>query len=142
MPGAFDEQLADAMAGRLRRDHRHVDVGPHRDGAEADVESVGEHHHVAGRQVRLDLVAIDLALRGVGDEDHHDVGPFRHLADVADRQARRLRLGARAARRRQADADADAAVLQVQRMRVPLRSVSDDRRLSCRWISARSAASS
>ena len=54
---------------------------------------------------------------------------FADLADLADREAGRLRLRARAARGRQADADADAAVLQVQRVRVPLRSVADNRNL-------------
>src|SRR5207248_184853 len=41
----------------------------------------------------------------------------------------RLRHGARTAGRRQPDANADAAVFQVERVRVPLRAVTDDRDL-------------
>ena len=39
--------------GRLGRDHRHVDARGRLDGAEADVEAVGEHQRLAGLQVRL-----------------------------------------------------------------------------------------
>ena len=72
------------------------------------------------------LVAVNLRLRGIGNQDHDDVGPLRHIGHVADGEAGGLRLGARAAGRRQADADADAAILQIQRVRVPLRSVTDN----------------
>jgi hypothetical protein len=125
-PGALDEQLADAVARRLRGDHRDVEIGARRDRAEADVEAVREHQHVARLQVRLDLLTVDLPLHVIGDENHHDVGPRRDLAHLADRETRRLRFRARTARRRQADANAHAAVFQIQRMRVPLRAVPDD----------------
>jgi hypothetical protein len=124
--GAFHEQLADAMARRLRRDHRDVHVGAHRNRAEADVEPVREHQHVPGRQVRLDFFPVDLPLRRVGDQDHDDVGPFRDVADLTDRQPGGLSARPRAARGGQADANVHAAVLQVQRVRVALRSVADD----------------
>src|SRR4029077_2964899 len=81
-------------------------------------------------QVRLDLVAVDSALQVIRDEDHHHVGPLRDLAHVGGDEARSLRLRARSAGRRQPDADADAAVLQVERVRVPLRPVADDRDLA------------
>ena len=63
VPRAFDVQLADAVARRLRRDHRHVDVLARHDRAEADVEAVREHQHLARRQVRLDVVLVQLRLR-------------------------------------------------------------------------------
>ncbi len=57
---AFDEQLTDAMARRLRRDHRDVDVLRRHDPAEADVEAVREHQHLAGLQVRRDRFGVEL----------------------------------------------------------------------------------
>ena len=65
-----------------------------------------------------------------GDEDHDDVGPLgdrrrrrRPSRPAACAFARDLLVG------RQADLHVDAAVLQVERVRVPLRSVADDRDL-------------
>ena len=59
--GAFLEHLADAMPGRLRRDHRHVHVRRRHDPVEADGEAVREHQHLARGQVRLDVGLVDLA---------------------------------------------------------------------------------
>ena len=122
---AFDEQLANAMARRLRRDHRHVDVLRRLHGAEADVEPVREHQHLALGHVRLDL-RIHRRRRRVGHENHDDVGPLRRFGGRGDRQAVRLGLALRLAVRREAHFHLHAAVLQVQRVRVPLRSVADD----------------
>ena len=124
--GAVHEQLAHAVPGRFRRDHGHVDVRPDLDPAEADVEAVREQEQLAGRQMRRDRVAIDLRLCGVGDQHHDDVGPRGDIGDVTHGERRGLRFGARRARRVQTDAHRDAAVLQVQRVGVPLRSVADD----------------
>ena len=49
---------------------------------------------------------------------------------LEDGQALRLRLRARRARRRQPDAHVDAAVAQIQRVRMPLRPVSENRHLA------------
>ena len=124
---SLDEELAHAVTGRLRRDHGDVDVRADGDRPEADVEAVREHQHVAWSQIRLDFLAVHLALRRVGDEDHHDVSPFRDVGHVAHGQARGLRPRARPARRRKPHLHANAAVLQVQCMRVPLRSVANHR---------------
>src|SRR5207302_5529391 len=70
-------------------------------------------------------------LARVGREDHDDVGPLRDFADIADLQARGLHLVARLARRRQTDLDGHAAVFEVQRVRMSLRSVTDDGDFLC-----------
>ena len=64
-PGAFGATIVTSTS--LRR----------HDPVEADVEAVREHQHLAGGQVRLDVVLVDLGLVRVGDEDHDDVGPLR-----------------------------------------------------------------
>ena len=124
--GAFDVQLANAVAWRLGGDHRHVEVLARNDGVKTNVEAVREHQRGALVQVRLNLVLVDLRLAGVGRQDHHDVGPFGRVGDAHDFESRRARLVARPAGGRQPHLHADAAVLQVQRVRVPLRSVADD----------------
>ena len=127
---AFDVELADAVARRLRRDHRDVDVRRRRDRAEADVEAVREHQHLAGGQVRRDLAAVEPAWRCVsGTSTMITSAHFGHLGHRVDGQPRRRRLLARPAGRGQPDPHVHAAVLQVQRVRMALRSVADDRHL-------------
>ena len=48
---AFGEDFADAVAGGLGGDERDVDRGGRGDGAEADVEAVGEHEGDVGLHV-------------------------------------------------------------------------------------------
>jgi hypothetical protein len=45
----FLEQFAQAVTGTLRRDHRNVDTRRRSDGAEVNVESMGEHQRLARR---------------------------------------------------------------------------------------------
>ena len=56
-------------------------------GAEVDVEAVREHQHVAGLEVRPDVVGVRLRLRGVGQEHHHDVGLADGVGGVQHAQA-------------------------------------------------------
>jgi len=70
------EDLAHAMAGRLRRDHADIDIRGWLDGSVTDVEAVCEHHGFAGGKVWRDGVGIYLALRLIGGEQHDDIGPF------------------------------------------------------------------
>ena len=77
---AFGEDFADAMAGSFGRDHGDVDVCGRLDGAEANVEAVREHQRLACCEMRLDLLAIELGLLGVGRENHDDVGPLGGFA--------------------------------------------------------------
>ena len=59
--GAFDVQLADAVArATSARPSRRRRPAADRDGAEADVEAVREHQHLARREVRLDGVLVEL----------------------------------------------------------------------------------
>ena len=104
--------------------------GADRDGAEADVEAVREHQHVAGREVRLDRVLVELRRRRVGHEHHDRRRPTSRPPPTSPTSGRppapcaRERLVAGSPTR-----TLHAAVLQVQRVRVALRSVADDRDL-------------
>ena len=123
---AFGEDLADAVAGRLGRDHGDVDVGGRLDGLEVDVEAVGEHQRLAAREVRRDGGGIERGLAGVGGHDHDDVGPGGGAVGRDDLEAVLLGLGARAAGFGQADLHGDAAVAQVEGVGVALRAVAED----------------
>jgi hypothetical protein len=124
--GPFQVEFAHAVAGALRGDHRDIDAGGRIDELVVDVEAVGEHDHVALFQVRLDRLFVDGALQLVGHDDHDDVGFFGGVGDAEDAQAARLGLGLALAPLGQPDTHIDAAVLQVERVGVPLAAVADD----------------
>ena len=106
--------------GDLGATIEHVDVGPHDDRAEADVEAVREHHHVAGREVRLDLLAIDLRLRACPESGSSRRRPISATsATVADREPAACALARDRLVAGKPTRTLDAAVLQVQRVGVP-----------------------
>ncbi len=78
-------------------------------------------------QVRLDVLGVDRALHLVGREDDDEVGLGHRLGDAEDPQALGRRLGSGRGALGQADAHVDARVAQVQRVRVALAAVADDR---------------
>ena len=123
---AFDEDLAHAVAGGLRRDHRDVDVLGRVDGAEADVEPVREHQRLALPERRLHRLAVELRLAGVRGQDHDDVGLGRGGRGGEDAQPLGLRSRARAAALGQAHHDLLAVVAQVQGVGVPLAAVAEN----------------
>ena len=127
-PATLHKQLAYAMTRRLRRDHRDIDVGRRFHRAEADVEAVREHQHLAFGHVRRDVVVHGRCGR-VGHEDHHHIGPLRRFRGRGDGEAVAFRFALRFARQRQADLHFHAAVLQIQRVRMALRPVADNRHL-------------
>jgi hypothetical protein len=88
---------------------------------------VGEHQQVALGDVLGDLVAPDLALLLVGQEDHHDVALRGGLTDREDLEALVLRLLDRGRVGPQADDDVYARVLEVERVGVTLRAEAEDR---------------
>ena len=123
---AFLEHLANPVARRLGRDHGHVNILGRIDGAKADIEAVGKHQHLARRQIRQDRFFIERGLPGVGREDHDHVRPLRGFRGRHHLQPFGLGLGPRAAALRQAHAHLHTAVAQIQRVRMPLRSIPDD----------------
>ena len=124
---AVDVLAADEVAGALGGDHEHVDAGGRGDVAEADVEAVAEDQGVAGGDVGLDLLGVQLPLDVVGGEDHDDVGLLHRLGGGEHAQALGLGLGPALRALGQADADVDARVAQGQRVGVALAAVAEDR---------------
>ena len=86
-----------------------------------------EHQQVAGHDPVADLQFPDLGLLLVGEQDHHDVASVGGLGHVDHLETRILGLRAARGVGTQADDDVDAGLLQVERVRVPLRAVAEDR---------------
>jgi hypothetical protein len=114
------------VARRLRGHQRHVHAGRRDDLVVVDVEAVGEHQRVARLQVRGDAGLVDRLLRGVGQQDHHDLRGLGRLGHRQHLEPRGLRLLPRAAALVEPDDHLDAALLEVERVRVALAAVADD----------------
>ena len=121
------ELAADEVARTLRGDHADVDAGRRLDLAEVDREAVGEHQQVALGDPVLDLGLPDVGLALVGKQDHHHVAGAGGVGDVHHLESVLLGLGARARVGAQADDDVDPRVLEVERVRVALGAVAQDR---------------
>ena len=89
-----------------------------------------ERERIAIVEVGLDVFAVDARLLGVGQEHHDHVGFLARLRGGDDAQPGFLGLRPRRRSLAQADAHVDARVLQVQRVRVPLRAVAEHRHLA------------
>ena len=123
---AFDEQLADAVAGRLGRDHGHVDILRRDDLAEVDIEAMREHEGLSGLQVRGDLLLVDGALMVVGDQDHHDVGGLAGFGRGHDVETGRLGFVPVGAAGDVGNHDVDSGIPEVESVGMALAAVADD----------------
>ncbi len=83
---------ADGVAGSLGGDHGHVDISGGIDQTEMDVEAVGEHQHIAGLEVGLDVLLVHGRLLLIIDQDHDDISHLCSLGSIVNGQALCLRL--------------------------------------------------
>jgi len=87
---------------------------------------VREEQRIAGDEVGGDLLGVQLPLVLVGGQDHDQIGLLDGVRDGEDTQALSFGLLARRRALLETHAHIDAGVAEVQRVRVPLRSVADD----------------
>ncbi len=80
------------MAGTLRGDHQHVEIGTRVEQIEMHVEAVREQQRRALLHVVVQMLAVDIALQFVGGEHHHEISPFGGLGDFHHLEAGGLRL--------------------------------------------------
>ena len=123
---AFGVEFADAVTGGFGSDHGDIDIGRGHDGAEVDVEAVGEHESLAGGHVGSDLIVIEVGLYVIGHEDHDDVRDLSGVGRGEDLEAGSFGLGDTPAAGGEADDDIDAGIAEVQGMGVALAAVADD----------------
>src|SRR3546814_16807368 len=91
-----------------------------------DVEAVREGQGSACLDVAGDLIAIDFGNVFVGQQDHDQIGNLDCFSHFLNLQAGVCRLVPGGAAFAQADDHIDAGFVQVERVRVALRAVTDD----------------
>jgi hypothetical protein len=114
------------VARAFRGDHDAVDVFVQLDESEVHAKAVREKEGFALREIRQDILLVNVRLLHVGKADHHHVCPTHRFSGIEDFKAVLLgdRLGLRAGIK--ADDDLAAAVLQIERMGMALRTVAED----------------
>src|SRR5690606_29551730 len=117
---------AHGVAGGLGSHHDDVDVIARLNLTVVDVEAVSKGQHGAGLDVGGDVVAVDLSDVLVGQQDHDEIGGLHGVAHFLNLQAGILGLGPGGAALAQADHHVHAGIMQVERVRVALRTVADD----------------
>src|ERR1700756_3839705 len=90
---ALGKDFTHTMARPLRRGHAYVDAGYWRNSLEVNVETVREKQHLAGREIRSNLLGIELCRGLIGDEDHDNVCPLYDVGNSVHLEAGLLRLG-------------------------------------------------
>ena len=119
-------QLTHPVARRFGGHQAHVHVVGGDDLAVQDVEAVGEHEGFAGRHVGGNAFGVHLALGGVGQENHDDVGRRTRLIHGGHFQAVCFRFRPRFAPRIQSYHHIHTRIAQIQRMGVPLTAISNN----------------
>ena len=117
------------MTRALGRDHRYINVIWRHDATEMDVEPVGKHQRLSGRELGSDALVIDTLLRVIRHEHHNDVCLMSRIANGHHRQPVGLDEIPALAAFVQTDDHVDTAVMQIQRMRVSLTAISKNRDL-------------
>ena len=87
---------------------------------------MGEAQHLAGAEVRCDLLVVDGLLELIGQQHHDPVGLGAGVGDAQHFQAIGLGLLGRAAACVEPNYDVDAAVLEVQGVGMALGAVAND----------------
>ena len=123
-PAAAGVGRAHGVARRLGRHHPHVEIRARLNLAVVDVEAVREGERAALPDVRFDLGLVDRSDVLVGHQHHHDVRALDRVADLRDLEPGLLRLVPGRAALAQPDRDLDPGVVQVERVRMPLRTVA------------------
>ena len=118
------EHDAHPVTRGFRGDHYDVDALGRDDLFIEDREAVGKQQGHARFEVRFDIFTVDLRLGCVGQAERNQVGPLDGLCVGQYFEPGFLGLLLAAAAFVQTDDDVEAAVLQVQRMGVALRSVT------------------
>ena len=124
---AFDESTANQMTRSLRRNHEHVNIRGRDNLLEMNVEAVGKCERGAFLQIRGDFVFVNVRLLLVRNENHRNIGSFNRVRNAENFQALTFSDGFGFGAFVQPDDDINAAVFQIQRVRMPLRTVTDNR---------------
>ncbi len=123
---ALRERRAHGVARRLGRNHHHVEVGARHDLSEVDVESVRKGQCRAFLEAGLDLL-VDGADILIRQQDHDEIGVLHGVGRLLHIEAGLLGLVPGSTALAQADRHLDAGILEVERMGMALRTVTENR---------------
>src|SRR5574343_887765 len=114
------------VAGTLRSDHDHVEVGARHDLVVMHIETVGKSQRGALLDVRLNVVLVDFGNVFVRQKDHDEVSGGNGILDFGNIATSPFGLGPGGTALAQANRDVDAGVAQVLRMGMALGTVTND----------------
>ena len=123
---ALGEELAQAMAGALGRDHDDIHCGRRNDKLVVNIKSVGKHQGLARSEVWGDCLLVYLRLNGIRDKYDDHVGTLGGFRRIIDFEACVFCLGARRIAHALGNNHLHSAVAQIQRVRVSLATVADN----------------
>ena len=114
------------MSRALGGHHEHIHRGRRDDLRIVDVEPVGKSDGHALLQVRFHGLLVNLRLQRIRNQHHHHVGFFARRFGRGDLQPAFLRDHPGLGIFQFADNDVDFGILEVQRVRMPLASITQD----------------
>src|SRR5580704_1508604 len=126
---AFHKNFPHPVTRRLRSNHADVHIFRWSNRAKANIEPMREHQRLPGLQVRLNFFPIQFPLPRVRRQNHDYIGPRRCFRRRLYDQPFFLRLRLRSAVRGKPDHHGHPRVPQIQSVRMPLRSITNDRHL-------------
>ncbi len=124
---ALNKLGTDGVARAFGRNHNNIHIRRRNNLLEMDVEAMRKRQRVAGLQVRLDNVLVNVRLLLIGDEHHDDIALGSGFCGGEDFQTVSLGFLGVAGTRTQADNNVDAGILEVHRVRVALGTETNNR---------------
>src|SRR5207237_3549621 len=124
---AFHKKFTHAVAWTLWGNHRNIDERWRHNLAEMDIETVSKHQCLSTTKMRFDRGLVHALLSFVGNEDHDHVAALSCLLDCRHGKSVFLCPNCRRTAGVCRYANVHAAVSHVQRVRVSLAAVADDR---------------
>ncbi|CCX65669.1 putative uncharacterized protein [Firmicutes bacterium CAG:791] len=115
-----------SMSGSLGSDHRNVYILRRNDQLVVDVEAMCKHQHIAGLQIRSNILLVHIGLKLIIDQNHDDIGLLYCLCSRKNRKALCLCLCLGLGALIQTNHDITSGILQIQCMCMALRTVADN----------------
>ena len=114
------------MSRSLWRNHGHIHVSRWIDQTVVNIKSVSKHQHIAGFQIRCDVLRIHCSLCLIVGKNHNDICPFSGFCGGENLQTLSLCLCFGLRTFIQTDNNVASGFLQVQCMGMALTSVTDN----------------
>ena len=115
-----------SMSGTFGSDHGNINVLGRYDTSEMNIETMGEHQHIALFQVGLDVILVQISLLLIIDQDHDDVSTLCSFCSGKYFKSLCLSLCPGLGALVQTDDNMTSGILQVQCVCMTLAAVADN----------------